>query len=1260
MIKSYFHKISRLVFFTPVFVLQATVIYLTGWLLASAVAEPHPLLRDGIPFCGVDHYQPRWRPDSKGSDNRNYARRFAANLTRGEPRTVRLIYFLPNDRPYRADVVQQMKGRIREVQTFYAEQMDAHGYGKRTFRIETDAQGEPLVHRVDGRHSDSHYSEDTVLEVLAEIEEAFDLVENVYFVVIDNSIGLLLLGDSKVAGVGFPESKKGGFALASAGFFDLYTVAHELGHAFGLTHDFRDGDFIMSYGPGKRGQLSPCHADLLSVHPYFNRDTPIEVGEPSDIELLSPRTYPRDATHVPIRLRVSDPNGLHQVILYVRGTVKLCRRLSGETDTIVEFDYDGVIPSAHDLAYSKSTSLSKLLVHTIYVEAVDMDGDYASPLLLGVGVPPFVLFSEALEPLSKISGDNQHNLPNTALPVPFVVELRNLNSGFPIGGVTVTFTVTGGGGRLSVEHTETDWDGRAESVLTLGPNLGINTVEVSAEGHTVTFNAVAEDPVEIPDPKLRRVVEIARNMAPGTPIAPADMLALRRLDAPRTNISDLTGLETATNLETLSLVSNSISDISALAGLTNLTDLNLQNNNISDISPIAGLTNLKDLGLMRNSITDISALAGLTTLGRLWLSDNKIVDISPIAGLTNLKDLSLTRNSITDISALAGLTTLGRLWLSDNKIVDISPIAGLTNLSLLNLSRNAISDVSPLLGLNLTGNEWDSTESHLFGLHLFGNPLSYQSLYTHIPALQDSGVVVLFDTRTATTVRKLSGDNQQGHPGAVLDSRFVVEVRDGRNTPFEGVPVTFKVTEGGGMLNVTNTNTDANGRAESTLTLGSGTHIIEVTVEQISDKVHFTAFGAIEFDISVPAVISLIHVPLKVTAVDGAEQSIESVGDLYDALGGGHNVIYLFTRDSETQEWIGYLKPSDRGTSVDRQLTDDMGIISNLITPVVLRLMGSVLGTDGTSRTSTITLNQGFNLVGLPLNDSRISRVSDLYTLDGIGGNVSAIMHAEEGEFKTVGRAGDPGDIALTGGQGFIMIASQPATVTLLGEAWHNDAGALAAPVTHTGVEVGDTTPILALSGALVPEATGLTGQGFRVTVKNLSTKSAAAVVTAPDEGEYRLTVVDIEKGRAAMIGDTLEISAQSPNPFIGVEPMRYTVTAEDVKRSLIQLPELVAYEIPAETELLRNYPNPFNPETWIPYRLAEDAFVTLTIYDTSGQVVRTLDVGHRIAAVYESRSKAIYWDGRNALGEGVASGVYFYHLTAGDYSATRRMLILK
>ena len=115
-----------------------------------------------------------------------------------------------------------------------------------------------------------------------------------------------------------------------------------------------------------------------------------------------------------------------------------------------------------------------------------------------------------------------------------------------------------------------------------------------------------------------------------------------------------------------------------------------------------------------------------------------------------------------------------------------------------------------------------------------------------------------------------------------------------------------------------------------------------------------------------------------------------------------------------------------------------------------------------------------------------------------------------------------------------------------------------------------------------------------------------------------------------------------------------------NLEHLLSNLGEANLHFLPDKTELLANYPNPFNPETWIPYRLAEDAFVTLTIYDGSGQVVRTLDIGHQAASIYESRSKAAYWDGRNNLGESVASGLYFYTLTAGDYSATRKMLILK
>ena len=119
-------------------------------------------------------------------------------------------------------------------------------------------------------------------------------------------------------------------------------------------------------------------------------------------------------------------------------------------------------------------------------------------------------------------------------------------------------------------------------------------------------------------------------------------------------------------------------------------------------------------------------------------------------------------------------------------------------------------------------------------------------------------------------------------------------------------------------------------------------------------------------------------------------------------------------------------------------------------------------------------------------------------------------------------------------------------------------------------------------------------------------------------------------------------------------------LTDPKVLKGIFFLEQLLSVLVPKETELLPNYPNPFNPETWIPYRLAEDGFVRLTIYDQQGRVVRRLDLGHQTASVYESRSKAIYWDGRNEVGDRVASGIYFYTLTAGDYSATRKMVILK
>ena len=112
--------------------------------------------------------------------------------------------------------------------------------------------------------------------------------------------------------------------------------------------------------------------------------------------------------------------------------------------------------------------------------------------------------------------------------------------------------------------------------------------------------------------------------------------------------------------------------------------------------------------------------------------------------------------------------------------------------------------------------------------------------------------------------------------------------------------------------------------------------------------------------------------------------------------------------------------------------------------------------------------------------------------------------------------------------------------------------------------------------------------------------------------------------------------------------------------RGIAVLEQLLASLKPEATALLANYPNPFNPETWIPYQLAKPAEVTVSIHSADGKLVRTLALGQLPTGVYQNRSRAAYWDGRNAQGELVASGVYFYTLSAGDFKATRKMVIRK
>ncbi len=336
---------------------------------------------DSVHFClPAESAQPNQRGDYEDPerDHPRPAGKWASDLNVGEPRNVRLFYFLPNDRSYRTEVVDSMKSGILDLQTFFGKQMEAQGHGNTTFRIETDDQGDPIVHRVDGDYADSHYSSRGYTE--GEIKRAFDNSKNIMLIVMDVS-ARSAHGRGKGA-------KDSGWAMIY-GEWNWFAAAHELGHAFGLHHDFRDNKYIQSYGRADRSsaRLSACAAEFLSAHPYFNADVPLANESPPTVELVSSE-YPFGSESTPVQLRVRDDDGLHQVILFVRPKnpflgstpeVKVCHGLSGETDTLVDFNFDGRLPSDNVGTVAEAhTTLSNTGRHPIYVVAVDTAGNRTS------------------------------------------------------------------------------------------------------------------------------------------------------------------------------------------------------------------------------------------------------------------------------------------------------------------------------------------------------------------------------------------------------------------------------------------------------------------------------------------------------------------------------------------------------------------------------------------------------------------------------------------------------------------------------------------------------------------------------------------------------------------------------------------------------------------------------------------------------------------------------------------------------------------
>ena len=205
--------------------------------------------------------------------------------------------------------------------------------------------------------------------------------------------------------------------------------------------------------------------------------------------------------------------------------------------------------------------------------------------------------------------------------------------------------------------------------------------------------------LDIPDPNLKQAILETLNLPDEIPLTQQEMSRLTNLDAEERDITDLTGLEYATNIRFLQLHRNPIVDISSLAHLTKLEEVHLLGGGIVDLSPLRNLKDLRGLFLGHNQISDISPLAELTHLAHLHLQSNQIVDLRALANLINLRGLWIQDNLVEDITTLANLTQLTHLRLDNNQIRDISPLVHLTQLEELHIADNPFYDFSPLLKL---------------------------------------------------------------------------------------------------------------------------------------------------------------------------------------------------------------------------------------------------------------------------------------------------------------------------------------------------------------------------------------------------------------------------------------------------------------------------------------------------------------------------------------------------------------------------------
>ena len=781
---------------------------------------------------------------------------------------------------------------------------------------------------------------------------------------------------------------------------------------------------------------------------------------------------------------------------------------------------------------------------------------------------------------------------------------------------------------------------------------------------------------------------------------------LIRIILPDNEISDLTPLARLMRLEYLWFWGNPISDLLPLMNLTALKRIDLARGQISDISPLANLTQLTSINLRYNHIEDISALTNLNQLTELRLNSNRIVDVSPLANLTLLEHLEIRNNSIVDIQPLANLDQLTELRLNSNRIVDVSPLANLTLLERLEIHNNSITDHSPLEALSLTHFTYDEIcELPRVPIQNRINNRSFPSIFTpwagigwssvlNRPDLSDAEHLALHDVywsplfglrwRETEQGMRLMGEldkaRQQRDALAALNPNmlFIVEIRmrDAFVNDFYPEDWPYWIRDENGNLRP--------GIRGQNYYLIDFTHpeLQEQIVEQAIAVARCGLFDGIFFDwwredgdvLTNYQVGWTELLPGGNEAEQRARDSIlqrirAAVTPDFLIIGNGNRRKFPRTAPYINGTFMETLRDYDDGYTHGGLAEIESTLFwaeENLREPQINCLEGWAVVTESLDSPRNRRWMRVFTTMSLTLSDGYVMYNTgdshDHYWYDFWDADLGKPIGAKAELYQNA-----PGLFIreFTNGWAVYNRSGTAQEISLTEEAMGVSSGQTGR--THQLADLDGEIYLKTVAGQ--PTSPYDLNKDGVVNVLDLILTAQNLGSTEGDiNGDGITSILDLILV-AQHLGETSTPAAPaalhvslSPETVQKWIDMAYAQSDGSVifAQGIAMLERLLALMIPDKTVLRANYPNPFNPETWIPYHLASDTAVRISIYDIQGVLVRQFNIGHQKAGYYTDRRKAVYWDGRNEIGEPVSSGIYFYTLTTDDYTGTRRMVILK